>query len=173
MGDELEMGAPAVHVRVSDEERQSIIDLLREQTSVGRLTLAEFEERLDEVYRARTAEDLRLVLRELPVEPDPGTTAAAPDASTSELELRRRYRQRIRNDLAGFAVPNFVCNFIWFMGGADYWWPGWVLMGTGVGIVGTLVKGFDPDKERLALEAERRAQAISQIVDRRLGSAER
>lgn len=171
MGDELGTDDRGVRVRVSDAERQTIVDLLREQTTAGRLTLAEFEERLDEVYRARTAADLSLVLRELPVEPDPPTPA--PDTAASEVELRRRYRQRVRNDLAGFAVPNFVCNFIWFMGGADYWWPGWVLMGTGVGIVATLVKGFDPDKERLALEAERRARAISQIVDRRLGPADR
>ena len=39
-------------VRVSDEERQAVVDVLREQTAAGRLTLSEFEERLDEVLAA-------------------------------------------------------------------------------------------------------------------------
>ena len=159
---------PSGQVRVSDAERQAIVDLLREQTTAGRLTLGEFEERLDEVYRARTASDLRQALRELPVEPDPEPAGAR--TSPSEDELRGRYRRRIRNDLAGFAVPNFICNFIWMMGDAEYWWPGWVLMGTGVGVMTTLVKGFDPDRERQALEAEQRAKAIEQIVVKRLGA---
>lgn len=156
-------------LRVSDAERQAVVNVLHEQTNVGRLTLGEFEERLGEVYGARTAGDLRHALRELPVEPTPPSSApAASDGvgAMTEAELKRRWRLRRRSDLGGLFVPNFICNFIWLMSGGHYWWPGWVLLGTGMGIVTTIAQGFDPHKERLALEAEQRKQAIEKIATR-------
>lgn len=153
-------------VRVSDAERDAVVDILRRQTSAGRLSLGEFEERLEEIYGSRTRRDLERALRELPVEPPPLAVDERGDTGVgaiSESDLRRRYRVRVRNDLAGFVGPNFVCHFIWFMGPMEYWWPGWVLMGTGVGFVATLIRGFDPEKERSALAAERRKQRMTEI----------
>ena len=69
MGDHEAQGDAGLELRVSDAERDEVIGVLREQTSAGRLTLEEFEERLGEVYEARTAGALRHVLRELPVQP--------------------------------------------------------------------------------------------------------
>lgn len=152
------------HLRVSDAEREEIVAILRDQTSAGRLTLEEFEERLGETYQARTAGDLQHVLRELPVQPP--ATSAHPAEPTDE-HLRRRYRRRLRNDVVGFLMPNFVCNLIWSLGPMEYWWPGWVLLGTGIGLAGTLAKGFDPDAERAKLEAEQRERAIAEIELRR------
>jgi hypothetical protein len=57
--------APA-SLRVSDADRQQVIDQLKRHTSDGRLTLEEFEARVDEALLARTGADLRPVLRELP-----------------------------------------------------------------------------------------------------------
>jgi DUF1707 SHOCT-like domain len=57
--------APA-NLRVSDADRQRVIDQLKRHTSEGRLTLDEFEARVDEALAARTGADLRPVLRELP-----------------------------------------------------------------------------------------------------------
>ena len=65
-------------------------------------------------------------------------------------------------------MPNFVCNAIFFIGDMNYWWPGWVLLGTGVGIVNTLARGFDPDAERAKLAAEQRARAMAEIEMRRV-----
>ena len=53
-------------LRVSDADRQAVIDELRRHTGDGRLTLDEFEERVDEVLRARTQADLDTTTRELP-----------------------------------------------------------------------------------------------------------
>lgn len=55
-------------VRVSDADRQGAIDQLSRHTADGRLTLEEFEARVDEALEAKTHGDLRLALRELPVE---------------------------------------------------------------------------------------------------------
>ena len=62
----VEDAPPASDFRVSDRERQDVIDQLRRHTGEGRLTLDEFESRLDEVLQARTGSDLQRTLRELP-----------------------------------------------------------------------------------------------------------
>jgi hypothetical protein len=53
---------------VSDSEREYTVGLLRTHLLTGRLTAEEFEERVDEAWRARFASDLWQALRWLPVE---------------------------------------------------------------------------------------------------------
>src|SRR5579871_6780000 len=60
-------GPDSPEVRVSDADRERIIDVLRQATSDGRLTLDEFGERVGATYAARTASDLEPLLRDLPV----------------------------------------------------------------------------------------------------------
>ena len=150
-------------VRVSDAERDEVVDVLRDQTAAGRLTLEEFEDRLGEVFSARTAGDLQHALRELPLQPAPTPSVEA----KSEEKLRRRWQRRVRGEVVGFLMPNAICNAIWLAGDAERWWPGWVLLFTGFGLAGTLAKGFDPDAERTRLEAEERAKAIAEIEVRK------
>ena len=54
-------------MRASDADRQRVIAQLRTHTADGRLTLDEFEARVEEAWRATTHAELRHVLRELPV----------------------------------------------------------------------------------------------------------
>jgi hypothetical protein len=54
------------NLRVSDAERQRVIGELQHFTGEGRLTLDEFEGRVDETLQARTGDELRAVLRDLP-----------------------------------------------------------------------------------------------------------
>jgi hypothetical protein len=60
------VGAQQADFRVSDAERNDVVDQLKRHTADGRLTLEEFEGRLDETMKAKTAGQLRTVLRELP-----------------------------------------------------------------------------------------------------------
>jgi hypothetical protein len=53
-------------LRAADSDREQVIDQLREHCAAGRLTLEEFEQRLEEVWAARTYMDLHQVTRELP-----------------------------------------------------------------------------------------------------------
>ena len=76
----VEDATPVSDFRVSDRERQDVIDQLRHHTGEGRLTLDEFESRLDEVLQARTSSDLQKTLRELPP-PAPRRTSARPGFS--------------------------------------------------------------------------------------------
>jgi hypothetical protein len=56
---------------VSDQEREYTVELLRRHLLSGRLTTEEFEERVDEAWRARFASELWQALRALPPEPSP------------------------------------------------------------------------------------------------------
>jgi hypothetical protein len=56
-------------IRASDKERESVVDVLRDAYTEGRLTLEEFEERTSAAYASKTWSDLRELTGDLPVEP--------------------------------------------------------------------------------------------------------
>jgi hypothetical protein len=56
-------------ILASDKERDSVVDVLRDAYTDGRLTLDEFEERTAAAYAARTWTDLRELTGDLPIEP--------------------------------------------------------------------------------------------------------
>lgn len=53
-------------IRVSDLDRDNTTEVLRAAAGEGRLGMEEFQERLDQVYAAKTYADLELVTRDLP-----------------------------------------------------------------------------------------------------------
>ena len=53
-------------LRVSDEERHAVADLLRQVAGEGRLDLEELEERLERTYAAKTYGDLVPLTSDLP-----------------------------------------------------------------------------------------------------------
>ncbi|MFJ4980525.1 DUF1707 domain-containing protein [Streptomyces coeruleorubidus] len=59
-------------LRASDADRERVAEILRDALAEGRLDMAEFEERLDATYRARTYGELAPITRDLPA---PGLTA--------------------------------------------------------------------------------------------------
>jgi uncharacterized protein DUF1707 len=81
-------------VRASDGDRQRVADLLRQHTSEGRLTIEEYEQRVDAAYGARTIAELRPLLADLPVRLDevlpwtPVTVPAVPQRDNSERFMR-------------------------------------------------------------------------------------
>jgi len=56
-------------IRASDKERDSVVDVLRDAYTDGRITLEEFEERTSAAYASKTWTDLRELTSDLPVEP--------------------------------------------------------------------------------------------------------
>jgi hypothetical protein len=71
-------------VRVSDADRHAVIDELQRHTGDGRLTLDEFEQRVDEVLQARTGAELDATMRDLP--------RAAPRPPRRSHRARRPFR---------------------------------------------------------------------------------
>src|SRR5580658_7863011 len=70
-------------IRASDQERESVVDVLRDAYTDGRLTFDEFEERTAAAYAAKTWTDLGLLTSDLPAQPliGAGRTARAPGAA--------------------------------------------------------------------------------------------
>ena len=56
-------------IRASDQERESVVSVLRDAFTDGRLTYDEFEERMAAAYAAKTWTDLRELTSDLPAQP--------------------------------------------------------------------------------------------------------
>jgi hypothetical protein len=76
-------------LRIGDEERNKAVELLSEHMAEGRLTQAEFNDRLGLVLGAKTAQDLAPVFLDLPG-PNPGRPT---DLESLEEQERREANQ--------------------------------------------------------------------------------
>ncbi|TQJ53373.1 DUF1707 domain-containing protein [Streptomyces sp. NBC_00080] len=65
MTDDAAPGLP--DLRASDADRERVAEVLRDALAEGRLDMTEFEERLEETYKARTYGELAPITRDLPV----------------------------------------------------------------------------------------------------------
>ncbi|MGW2698512.1 DUF1707 SHOCT-like domain-containing protein [Streptomyces sp. NPDC001340] len=68
-------------LRASDADRERVAEVLRDAVAEGRLDMAEFEERLEATYKARTYAELTPITRDLPTS---GAVAHAPVSFTKE-----------------------------------------------------------------------------------------
>lgn len=110
-------------LRVSDAEREGLIEELREHTVVGRLTAEELDERLGAVYQAKTRADLDMLRADLPI------SAAA--AKRAMLQRRSHLRRRLVQEAGGSLTASLVCVAIWIAAGAGgSFWPIWVILFT-------------------------------------------
>jgi hypothetical protein len=77
--------------RASDADRDQVVDILRDQYTEGRLTLAEFTTRVSAASSARTWGELREQLSDLPVRlpfgDSPSASLAVPAPAGPDLEL--------------------------------------------------------------------------------------
>jgi hypothetical protein len=87
-------------ILASDQERESVVAVLRDAFTDGRLTLDEFEERTATAYAARTWAQLRELTTDLPAQPVLGTglhfrsQANQPEAVPPAVPPRRIRRGR-------------------------------------------------------------------------------
>ena len=108
--------AQAPDLLVSDADRARVAGELRGHYETGRLTLQEFQDRLDEVHAARTEGQLEQVLRQLP-------PAKLPSVNPRDTRWRSLALQ--------YALVNLIAVLVWVFGGANGdFWPRWVLLVT-------------------------------------------
>jgi hypothetical protein len=74
-------------MRVSNDDRERVAQVLNNAMAEGRLTVDELEERLDKVYSAKTFGDLEPLLRDLPVGNQIQYPLAPPAAGTSPVPM--------------------------------------------------------------------------------------
>lgn len=96
-------------IRASDAERDAVVDTLRRHAADGRLTMAEFEDRVAEALAARTRGQLAPVLRDLPPLHEP-----------SQRDTRRRTRLPVRLPQVVMTAIIVVAAIAVFRTGA--WW---------------------------------------------------
>jgi hypothetical protein len=86
-------------LRIGDADREALAAELREHYAHGRLTLEEFQHRLDAAFAARTESDLRRITSDLPhavasAAPWPATTASAGYRRDDRAYQQQRGRPR-------------------------------------------------------------------------------
>lgn len=142
-------------LRTSDQERERAAQELREHFAAGRITETEFSERVQAAYNARTEQELRELLADLPRLP------VSPQQRKAEIaerrsELRRRLIQEAGGGLAAFTI----CTLIWVASGAHgTFWPIFVLVIVIIPLVrnGWRLYGPAPELDRVERELEQRA----------------
>lgn len=114
-------------IRASDAERDAVVEILRRHTADGRLTMAEFEDRVAEAFAARTRGDLRPVLRELPADPPP-ERARPPRVRSPRARSPRRAQGAVIAILAIVALV-LMSQVAWWMVFPLFWLVGAVAGG--------------------------------------------
>jgi hypothetical protein len=126
-------------MRVSDREREEVVEKLREHAAEGRLDAEELDERLTAAYAARTRRDLAGLTTDLPDRPP------APPRPPS-------IAQRLTPLAAKLAVLNVFLVAVWLLssGPGSSFWPVWVMLLSFVALLNraTHEMGGDPNAAR-------------------------
>jgi hypothetical protein len=152
-------------LRVSDEQRERAAAEIREHFAAGRLSDDELSDRVQAAYSARTEQELRTALADLPKLP------ATPAQQKAELAARRGELQRRMLQEAGGGMGVFaLCTAVWAVSGASgQFWPIWVLLVCLIPLIrnGWRLYGPAPDLERVEreLEARRRRDQTRQRIE--------
>lgn len=108
-------------LRVSDAEREAVVQALRAHAGEGRLEPEELEDRVGAALAARTAGELGVLLDDLP--------AARPARGAS------RGSSGAREHVAAFVAVHLVMVAIWALSGFGYFWVIWPMLGWGIGLL--------------------------------------
>lgn len=138
-------------MRAGDKDRQAVADKLKHALDEGRLDLAEYDERLQKTYAAKTYGELDGLLADVPgagltlqppvsSEPVPRAAAPVPQRPSS------RPGQLVRAWLGGFGGIFVISTVIWLVssigsGHIQYFWPVWLLIPMLLGVFGRFGRG--------------------------------
>jgi RES domain-containing protein len=109
-------------LRISDADREAAAAHLREHYTQGRLTLEEFNHRLDGVFAATTRSQLRALTSDLPPAPAP---APRPATATGAGRERARRERRARLGAIPVIIAALVaCLVVFGLHLPMFLWPG-------------------------------------------------
>jgi uncharacterized protein DUF1707 len=139
-------------IRASDADRDRAAEALREHHALGRLSIEEFQERLDRVYEAKTLGDLDDLMSDLPAIdlyqlPIPAGHRFVPPRVPA-ASAHDRMSPAWRAAWASWASVTLVCVVIWLIaavsGGAGFFWPIWVAGPFGAVLLARWIFGTGP-----------------------------
>lgn len=148
----------AASLRASDRDREIVLGLLAESYADGRLNREEYDERVDVVSRARTLGELPPTVADLVPQTAPRGGALG-RASAEELHERalRAYEATRRRAFSGLLITTVTLSVIWFVFGAGFYWPIFVILFGGANLLRVLVNKPDiVEEEQRRLEREQR-----------------
>jgi hypothetical protein len=139
-------------IRAADADRDRAAEALREHHAAGRLSIEEFQERLDRVYAAKTIGELEGLMADLPAIdlyqlPIPADRRFVPPPATRS---HGRMSPAWRAAWASWASVSLLCLVIWLItagvasAGTAYFWPIWVAGPLGAVLLGRWVFGGAP-----------------------------
>jgi len=146
------------HLRASDADRERVASALREHCALGRLTMAELDERLGQAYAAKTMGDLAAVTHDLP-QIDPELPVPASDRSATDHRLPAPPPPpplmptdggpvSLRQSASWWLGMTIIVNAIWLITGivgdgfSDYW-PAWPMGIGGAVVAAQWVRGIN------------------------------
>lgn len=120
-------GADALNpaIRASDADRERVVEILRQHNVEGRLTSAEFEERMSAAYAAKTMGALAELTTDLPVDLAAHARRAAEVARREEA--RKPVGRQVRAAVSSWVSLGVVLTVVWVLSGGGYYWPAWPL----------------------------------------------
>lgn len=89
-------------LRIGDADREAVAAALREHYAQGRLTLEEFNQRIEAAFAATMRSQLSALTRDLPPVAPPAARAPVPDPRVQRERARRGHGPRSRSRLGLF-----------------------------------------------------------------------
>jgi hypothetical protein len=149
---------PEPHLRAADADRSAVADVLGAHMSAGRLTVAEFDERLSRAYAAKTYGELDELTADLPPLEKSGTTvpapreehrpspaACAPNPWAGGWDQGHSWRAWLSTSLIVLTIWAVTSLASWEF---HYFWPIWVIGPWGAVLLAQSVTGAGRDRDR-------------------------
>jgi hypothetical protein len=138
-------------LRVADDEREQLIDELREHAGAGRLTSEELEDRVGQAYKASTRADLDVLRADLPV--------SSTSVKLALVKRKSHLRRRLAQEAGGSLGVSLLSVGIWLASGPPgSFWPGWVIGVTLIPVVRDAWRLFGPASDLELVEARQQAR---------------
>jgi hypothetical protein len=142
MNENRESAPNATPVRASDAEREQVASLVSEAAGEGRLTLAEAEERLAQIYVVKYRGELGGFTADLPAA-QAGRGVAGVAGRGLSIPVRLRIHAAVAVALSILLITRFVAS------GAEFFWPAgpmfllWGSLAVHAAVVGRSTRGGD------------------------------
>ncbi|NLG54139.1 MAG: DUF1707 domain-containing protein [Rhodococcus sp.] len=110
--------------RPSDAERQQVIDELTRHVTAGRLSVTEFDDRADQVYKSVTRSRVQRVLEDLPELPEPLPPVGVRSRFQVPLHLKIEWTVWFSLSAINLVIWGILALTV---DGSVYPWPIWVI----------------------------------------------
>ncbi|MGW5153970.1 DUF1707 SHOCT-like domain-containing protein [Nonomuraea wenchangensis] len=140
--------ANSPEMRASDGDRDRVAAVLREHTAQGRITMDEFNERLEQLYKSKTYGELARLTADLP-----DVDLRHRPKVSKEIEKKRDTHAGMKAAWGAWAMASGVNWVIWLLvsmnsDGDVHPWPLWVMGPWGVILLISTIFGNNQPKQQ-------------------------